>query len=286
MHCASSQKQKHTKTVPHLVPKHTTHEDTGNDCLYCCQAMSKHGCLIFFVPFHGKLRTVRLETDAKAYLKTFSAHHFWLELNIDFLFNMCNVLKQAHLRPNVLGDCTESPLRTPKTSLPFSMPIRKTLLPHFFCAFPKKASNCTTSNWRQGLTQNIFCTSLLIRIYYTFPVQHVQPPLELLQPTHTIQYSTILQTKLTIYFLFTMCNVLSDCTESPLGTPKTSLASSMISLPALMFLFCKWIVRISNLTILVMRFWSIRLDLAPLARHPAQAHTNWKARSRHPEQVH
>ena len=76
MHCASSQKQKHTKTVPHLVPKHTTHENTGNDCLYCCQAMSKHGCLIFFVPFHGKLRTVRLETDAKAYLKTFSAHHF------------------------------------------------------------------------------------------------------------------------------------------------------------------------------------------------------------------
>ena len=95
MHCASSQKQKHTKTVPHLVPKHTTHEDTGNDCLYCCQAMSKHGCLIFFVPFHGKLRTVRLETDAKAYLKTFSAHHFRLELQIDFLFNMCNVLKQA-----------------------------------------------------------------------------------------------------------------------------------------------------------------------------------------------
>ena len=86
--------------------------------------------------------------------------------------------------------------------------------------------------------------------------------------------STILQTKLTTYFLFTMCNVLSDCTESPLGTPKTSLASSMISLPALMFLFCKWIVCISNLTILVMRFWSIRLDLAPLARHPAQAHTN------------
>ena len=182
MHCASSQKQKHTKTVPHLVPKHTTHEDTGNDCLYCCQAMSKHGCLIFFVPFHGKLRTVRLETDAKAYLKTFSAHHFWLELNIDFLFKHVQRPETSSPSPQCPGRLYRiTASNTKDLSSVFHAYMKKRCCPHFFRAFPKKASNCTTSNWRQGLTQNIFCTSLLIRIYYTFPVQHVQPPLELLQ---------------------------------------------------------------------------------------------------------
>ena len=52
----------------------------------------------------------------------------------------------------------------------------ETRLPHFFRTFPRKASHCTAWNWRQGLPQNVFCTSLLIRTEYRFPVQHVQRP--------------------------------------------------------------------------------------------------------------
>ena len=48
-----------------------------------------------------------------------------------------------------------------------------------------KALNCTTSNWRQGLTQNIFCTTLLNRIDYMFPIHHVQCP-ETSPPSPTV----------------------------------------------------------------------------------------------------
>ena len=52
----------------------------------------------------------------------------------------------------------------------------KNVAASFFRAFPEKPSNCTTSNWHQGLPPNVFCTSLLIRTDYRFPVQHVQRP--------------------------------------------------------------------------------------------------------------